>query len=316
MSPASKMIALLAGLVVVVIGLFLSINIQGSLTYVLSRRGLMVATMILVAFANGISTLLFQTVTNNRILSPSIMGFEALFILIQTLTLFAFGSLSLLTDLPVVKFLAEAGLMILFASILFRQLFLRGQFNLHLLLLIGVICGGLFTSLSSFMQRMIDPGEFSVLQGRMFARFTLVNSTLLLLSAVIVLGIAMIVWRMRYELDIIALGKNSAISLGVNYQSRVASLLILIAILVSVSTALIGPLTFFGFLVTTLTYQLGQTYKHAYLIPINFLLGIVALIGGQLILQHGLDMEGTLSVVLEFIGGSLFIFILLKRVSL
>lgn len=47
--------------------------------------------------------------------------------------------------------------------------------------------------------------------------------------------------------------------------------------------------------------------------PVAFLLGTIALIGGQLILEYGLKMTGTLSVVIEFIGGMFFIYLVLRR---
>lgn len=80
---------LLAALALAAIVLFMTLNLSGNLRYILVHRGLILATMLLVAFASGVATLLFQTVTNNRILTPSIMGLEALFILIQTATIFS-----------------------------------------------------------------------------------------------------------------------------------------------------------------------------------------------------------------------------------
>ena len=40
------------------------------------------------------------------------------------------------------------------------------------MMLVGIIFGLLFRSLSSFVIRLIDPNEFLVLQDRMFANFT------------------------------------------------------------------------------------------------------------------------------------------------
>ncbi len=68
--------------------IFMTINLSGNIQYILVHRGLILATMLLVAFASGVATVLFQTVTNNRILTPSVMGLEALFILIQTMLIF------------------------------------------------------------------------------------------------------------------------------------------------------------------------------------------------------------------------------------
>ncbi|PWD66783.1 iron chelate uptake ABC transporter family permease subunit [Pectobacterium parmentieri] len=297
------------------IAVFMTINLGGNLRYILVHRGLILSTMVLVAFSAGVSTVLFQTVTNNRILTPSIMGFEALFVLLQTVVLFFFGVQGITAVGVSSKFILEALLLVLFSSLLYRGLFTGRHSNLHLVLLVGIICGTLFRSASSLMQRLLTPGEFAVLQGRMFATFTRAAPELIGLSAAIILIVGLCVWRLRFQLDVLALGKNTAINLGIAYKRHVTVVLLLVSVLVAVSTALVGPLTFLGFMVANLAYLIAGSRQHRILLPTAFLLGIIALVGGQLILEHLLGMAGALSVVLEFIGGSLFIVLLLKKVS-
>ncbi len=219
------------------------------------HRGLTLATMLLVAFAASTSTLLFQTVNNNRILTPSIMGFENLFVLIQTLIIFVFGA----KGIPWVgvsgKFLCEALLLVMFSAVLYRWLFLGRRDNLHLVLLVGIICGTLFRSASSLMQRLLAPKEFAVLQGRMFATFTPAVPELIALTALIVVMVAIVIWRRRFELGVLALGRHSAVNLGINFNRSVTLILLLVSVLVAVSTALVGPLTFLGFMVANLAYS-------------------------------------------------------------
>ena len=102
-------------------------------------------------------------------------------------------------------------------------------------------------------------------------------------------------------------------NLGINYRQQVTVILLLISILVAVSTALVGPLTFLGLMVANLAYLVAGSSQHRYLLPVSFLLGVIALIGGQLILEYGLNMAGTLSVVIEFVGGIFFIYMVLRR---
>lgn len=165
------------------------------------------------------------------------------------------------------------------------------------------------------MQRLLTPSEFAVLQGRMFATFTRAAPELIALSALIVLAVAVVIWRHRFQLDVLALGRNSAVNLGIHYNRSVTLFLLLVSVLVAISTALVGPLTFLGFMVANLAYLVAGSSHHRILLPTAFLLGVIALVGGQLILEHVLDMAGSLSVVIEFIGGTLFILLLLKKVS-
>lgn len=311
----SRRLMWLAGLSLGLVAIFMTINLGSNLQYIMVHRGLTLITMLLVAFAASVSTVLFQTVTNNRVLTPSIMGFEALFVLIQTALVFVFG----VGGIPGLgvggKFILEAVLLILFSAMLYRWLFTGSRNNLHLVLLVGIICGTLFRSMANLMQRLLTPSEFAIVQGRMFATFTRAVPELIALSVVITVMVAWVIWRMRFRFDVLALGRNTAINLGMDYKRSVTIILLLVSVLVAISTALVGPLTFLGFMVANLAYLVVGSSQHRFLLPAAFLLGVVALVGGQLILEHLLNMAGALSVVIEFIGGTLFILLLLKKVS-
>lgn len=301
---------------VLLIAAFLLINLKGNLSYILTRRSYIILTMILVAFASSIATILFQTITNNRILTPTIMGFEMLFILIQTL-LIAFDikfNQSFQTGL-IIKFIIETALLTLFACLLFRWLFFAKQFNLTIVIMIGIVIGTLFSGASSLVGRILDPNDFSILQGRIFATFTRSEPILIWFSLLIAALIALILWKNRFVFDILALGKNHAINLGINYQKEVMRILILISVLIAISAALVGPLTFLGLIAAHLTYHLAGSNKHKILLPFAFLISFIALVGGQLILQYALKQVGVLSVVIELIGGLFFIYLVLKRAS-
>ncbi|EKN6184179.1 enterobactin ABC transporter permease [Yersinia enterocolitica] len=311
-SPAKRLL-LLSVIALVAMVIFMTINLRGNIQYVLVHRGLILATMVLVAFAAGIATVLFQTVTNNRILTPSVMGLEALFILIQTMLIFFVDANGFRVLGITGKFICESALLLLFSVFLYRWLLTGVGINLHKVLLVGLVCGTLFRSLSSLMQRLLSPGEFAVLQGRVFATFTRAAPEIIALSTGIIILVAITIWRMRHCLDIIALGRNTAINLGVAYQKKITTILLLVSLLVAISTALVGPLTFLGLLIANLAYPLVGSLRHQYLLPGVFLLGVITLVGGQLILERLLNMSGTLSVVIEFVGGALFIYLLIKK---
>ncbi len=278
------------------------------------HRTWIVLTMILVAFSASTSTLLFQTLTNNRILTPSIMGFESLFVLIQTIIIF-FIDIQGIPFIGVIgKFIFESLVLIFFSLFLYQGLLTKLKQNLHLVLLIGIVLGTLFRSFSNLLQRLMTPTEFAVLQSRIFATFTRAEPVLILFSLAIVTIIGLVLWQMRYRFDVLALGRDNAISLGLDYQKNVSIILLLVSILVAISTALVGPFTFLGLLIANLAYSVSGSSQHRYLLPTAFLLGIIFLVGGQMFLERVLNMVGALSIVIEFIGGTLFIFLLLKKV--
>ncbi|WP_159991467.1 iron chelate uptake ABC transporter family permease subunit [Pelistega ratti] len=307
---------LLSGVLLGAIVLFMTLGANGQWAFVLPFRGGKLFALLIVAYAVSVSTLLFQTITANRILTPYIMGFDTLYLLIQTLLIFILGAIAYSTLNIGFKFSIEVVLMLGASMVLFTSLFSKAHEDLYRMILTGVILGILFRSINTFLQRMIDPEEYSVVQSVSFAQFNLIKTDLLPYSAVIIMVVSLLIWHSRHELDVIALGRDQAINLGINFKKRILFFLFLIAVLVAVSTALVGPITFLGLLVSGLTYEYFKTDRHSILIPAAFLIGAITLVLGQVIFEHFLGMKGVLSVVIEFIGGVAFILLLLRRKSL
>jgi len=314
-APRTRLLVL-AGAALAIIATFLLIGANGNWSFVLPFRGAKLAAMVLVAYAIAVSSVLFQSITHNRILTPAIMGFDTLYLLIQAVIIFTVGSNPLL-DLggPNLRFVAEVVLMTGFACMLFRALFTGAAHSLHLMLLAGIVFGLLFRSLSGFVMRLIDPNEFMVLQDRMFASFNSIQTGLLSVAAVAIALASLAAWRLRHRYDVLELGRDIAVNLGIDYRRTVMRTLALIAVMVSVSTALVGPVTFFGLLVSNLAYVTAGSDRHKYLLPMAVLWGVVCLVGGQLLLERVLELNATVSVVIEFAGGLLFLFLITRKRS-
>lgn len=305
-------IAGLALLTAVSIVAFMTLGARGSWSFVIPFRGRRLLALILVAYAIAVSTVLFQTVTNNRILTPSIMGFDALYVLVQTSVVFFLGAQMLVLADPHLRFLVEVVLMAGFAWVLFRWLFLGEERSLHLLVLVGIVFGIFFRSIATFMQRVLDPNAFQVLQDSLFASFQSVDTTLLSVSVALVAGVSLVLWRTAHAFDVLTLGRAQAISLGVDYRRTVMTILTSVAILVAVSTALVGPITFFGLLVASLARALLGNSLHRHVLPAAVLLGILALVGGQTVLERVFSFDTALSIIVEFLGGLVFILLILR----
>ena len=277
------------------------------------RRIPKIAAIIATSGAAAASTIVFQTVTNNRILTPSIMGLDALYLLIQTALLFLVGSNSPLVFNQNWNFLIVMGVMILFALVLYRIVSDKVDWDIHFLLLVGLILGTLFQSSTSFLQMIMDPNEFSIVQNRMFASFNNINTSVLSLSLVMLGGVLLYVARHFAILDVAALGREHAINLGVAYGQVVQNMLMVVAILVSISTAMVGPIMFLGLLVANIAREFLETYKHSYLVGTAMLISVISLVGGQLLVDRVLDFAAPLSVIINLIGGLYFIYLLRKE---
>lgn len=269
-------------------------------------------SLLLIAYAISVSTVLFQTVVNNRLLTPSIMGFDQLYILIKTIIMYFFGSLSLPFLNEEGQLTLEALILIIFSIGLFRWLFSGSLKGLHLTLLIGVVLGSFFFSLRMFMQLQLNPDQMMNLTDIMFANFNKFNTSLISFATIVVFIVSLIAWRSRHLLDILALGRENALNLGVDYHKSATAILIFVSILVSISTALIGPVTFFGLLVANFSYVISPQAKHGIVVPIAILLAIICLVGGQFILEQIFHMAGRLSFIIEFCGGIVFLTLLMK----
>ncbi|PZE20271.1 iron chelate uptake ABC transporter family permease subunit [Paenibacillus xerothermodurans] len=312
-SQVKVKLSVLAVAALALIAAFMFIQVGSNWGYVLPRRGLKVITIVLTGAAIAFSTMVFQTITNNRILTPSILGLDSLYMLLQTAVVFAFGSAALSMMSKNVHFLLSVGLMVLFSGALYQMIFRKHGNNVYFMLLIGIILGTLFQSSSSFMQMLIDPNEFLIVQDKMFASFNKMSTDLLLLAALGLSALTAYFWKFAKYLDVLALGREQAINLGVDYDYVVKRLLIIIAIMVSISTALVGPILFLGLLVANVAHQLFGTYRHAYLIPGAILISIIALVGGQLIVERVFTFNTTISVIVNLVGGIYFIYLLLKE---
>lgn len=293
-------------------GLFLFYKLPNNWEYALERRSIKVASILIVSCCIAYSSVVFQTLTNNKILTPSIMGFEAVYLLFQTLIVFIYGDKTFQLIKSSDNFFISIGLMLLFAFLLFVLIFKRGKSNMYFLLLIGLVLGTLFATISSFLQLVIDPNEFLIIEGQMFASFNKINTDLFWYALSFMVVSFIIGFRRIKNLDIISLGKETAVNLGLDYNKNVKFYLFIIAVLVAVSTALVGPMTFLGILVTNLTYELFKTYKHSILIPACCLISCIAVLGGQFIVEKLFDFNTTISIIINFIGGIYFMFLLLK----
>lgn len=307
----------LSALTLLSVALYMTLGARGRWDFILAFRGTKIAAMVLVGYAVAVSTVLFQTVTNNRILTPSVMGFDFLYRLIQTGLVFWFGSGLVAALDQRLRFGMEVASMVVFSGLLYWWLFngaARGdnRRSLHLLLLVGIVFGVLFRSVTNFLQRIIDPNAFLTVQDRLFANFNRVDAELLTVSALIVLAVSLAGWRWRRALDVLALGRDAAINLGVEHRRAVMGVLVMVSILVSVSTALVGPVTFFGLLVANLAYLAIRSHRHALILPAAVLIAVLTLVAGQLVLERVFGYNAALSIVIEFVGGLAFLFILVR----
>ena len=279
------------------------------------RRANSVLVMAIVALCQGMATVAFHTVTGNRIITPSIMGFEALYVAIHTSTVYFFGAAGLINARTLDMFILQLIVMVGFTLLLYSWL-LTGENNMHAMLLIGVVIGGGLASLSTFMQRMLAPSEFDVLTARLFGSVNNADPQYFPVAIPLALGAALLLYVHSRTLNVLALGREPAVNLGVNHRAHAIYVLVLVSVLMAISTALVGPMTFLGFLVATLAYQFADTYDHRYIFPMATLIGFVVLTGSYFVMNHIFYAQGIVSIIIELVGGLVFLAVILRKGTL
>ncbi|WP_427109822.1 iron chelate uptake ABC transporter family permease subunit [Lysinibacillus xylanilyticus] len=283
---------------------------------VVKRRIVAIVAMIIAAVCQSLSTVAFQSITHNRIITPSLLGFESLYSTIHTSTIFFFGASALINFTGIGSFLFQVVVMVLMSLILYGWL-LSGKYgNLQLMLLVGIIIGTGLNSVGTFMRRLLAPSEFDILQARLFGSVNNADSAYFPIVIPMVIIVAILLLAHSKNLNILSLGKDVSTSFGIKYQSNVIYTLVLVAILMSISTALIGPLTFYGFLVATLSYQAASTYDHRYIFPMALAIGFLIITSAYFLMYHVFHAQGVVSVIIELFGGIIFLTVVLRKRAL
>lgn len=277
------------------------------------RRLNSVIAMAVVAVCQAVATVAFQTVTNNRIITPSIMGFESLYVAIHTSTVYFLGAAGLNNARSLEMFVIQLVLMVGLSLILYTWLLAGDNPNMHAMLLVGIVLGGGLGSVSTFMQRLLTPSEFDVLTARLFGSVNNADPAYYPLAVPLVLVAAGLMYVNSRRLNVLGLGRDVAVNLGVNHKKHAVFTLVLVSVLMAVSTALVGPMTFLGFLVATLAYQFADTYDHRYVFPMAALLGYCILAGAYFIMNHIFYAQGVVSIIIELVGGLTFLIVVLRK---
>ncbi|MGV3041984.1 iron chelate uptake ABC transporter family permease subunit [Staphylococcus rostri] len=269
--------------------------------------------IILVGAAIAASTVVFQAITVNRLLTPSIMGLDAVYLFSKVLILFVFGTSSVFITNFYLNFTLSLVAMIVFALLLFEGIFRVGQFSVYFILLIGVILGTFFRSLTGFLELLINPEDFLVVQSAMFANFDASNPRLVMICGTILVILLLItIWMLPY-MDVLLLGRAQAINLGINYNQLTRFLLIIVALMVAIATSLVGPITFLGLLTVNLAHELMKTFEHKYMLPATMCISWISLFLAQWIVENLFEATTQVSILINLIGGIYFIYLLMRR---
>ena len=279
--------------------------------YAMRLRTLKLIVMLITAFAIGGASIVFQSIINNTIVTPCLLGMNSLYTLIHTAVVFFAGTGSFLALNANASFAVDVVLMGLAATVIYGWLFQKTRHNVLYVLLIGTVLSSFFSSIQTTLTSIMDPNEYDTLLTTLVASFSNVNSEIILLSILLLSAVIFVLRKDLMLLDVLTLGKEQAINLGVDYDRSIRRLLLGVTLCIAVATAMVGPISFLGLIIANLARQFLKTYRHTQLILGSALFGMIVLVGGQLIVEHVFTYSIPVSVFITVGGGVYFLYLLL-----
>lgn len=269
--------------------------------------------MLIAAFAIGGASIVFQSIINNTIVTPCLLGMNSLYTLIHTAVVFFFGSASAVASNANLAFAVDVVLMGIAATVIYSWIFKKTRHNVLYVLLAGTVLTSFFGSIQTTLTRVMDPNEYDTLLNTLVASFSNINSEIIVFSLILLTCIVFLLRRELALLDVLTLGKEQATNLGVDYDRCIRRLLLGVTLCIAVATAMVGPISFLGLIIANLSRQMLKTYRHTQLILGSALFGMIVLVGGQLIVEHVYSYAVPVSVFITIGGGVYFLYLLLTR---
>ena len=312
-----RKLCIMAALVLLAAAAYMTVDVNFGnaklLAYSMRIRAPKLIVMLITAFAIGGASLVFQSIINNTIVTPCLLGMNSLYTLIHTAVVFCVGSGSVLAANANAAFAVDLVLMGITATLIYSYLFKKTKHNVLYVLLVGTVLTSFFSSVQSTMTRVMDPNEYDTLLTTLVASFSNVNAEIILFALAVLAAVIFLLRRELALLDVLTLGKEQAINLGVDYDRCIRRLLLGVTLAIAVATAMVGPISFLGLIIANLARQLLRTYRHTQLILGSALFGMIVLVGGQIIVEHVFTYAVPISVFITVGGGLYFLYLLLTR---
>lgn len=283
---------------------------------VLETRLPQAVTALLSGAAISVAGLLLQTLFNNPLAGPEVLGINSgaglgvALVMLLTHGIFAVGGMTVAGYLAVFAG-AFIGAAVIMAVILLLSTIVR---NKIFLLVVGVAVGYLASSLISVLNYFATAegvhsyliwgmGSFSAVSLGQLPLFVALTAALLLVSLLMI-----------KPLNAILLGDAYAHNLGVNVKAVRNVLLALVGMLTAVVTAFCGPVAFIGLAVPHMARMLLGSNNHKVLLPGTLLFGsVVALVCNVICQLPGDSGLLPLGAITPLIGAPVIIYVVLRN---
>ena len=257
----------------------------------------------------SIAGLLMQTLFNNPLAGPSVLGITSGASLCVAITMMT-GISFFTSDIGIV-FIALIGALIFSSIILFFSMFVKSQISL---LLIGMMLGSFTSALIQVLQVSSQANEIKAFTLWGFGSMQQVNfNQIPLIFAVFIVGVFALIFLIK-PLNLLVIGEKPTQLLGIQMKSFRMLIIVVTSIFVGLITAYCGPISFIGLAVPNMVKLLYKTQNHLQLIIGSALVGACTLLFCDLLI---LWIEPyfvlPLNAVTALIGAPVVVWIILKK---
>lgn len=284
---------------------------QRYIDYTLNIRYPKLWGLVLNAFCVGFATVAFQSVVSNRLITPSLLGMSSFYTFVGTVISILFGFLGLRIGNMYISYLINLFAVAFFGYLLYGHLFKKTNYNVTYVLLTGTVLASLFDSTSGLLSSFARGFSISLFGAgtRSYGK----DTDLLAFSTLLALVMLVIFWQDFCKLDVIGLGRNNVINLGVDYDKQTGHILVAVLLFLAIATIAGTIYGFLGLILSNLSREIFKTYKHFYLLLGSFFLGVICLVGSQFWMEHFASYQMSIDVYITIFGGSYFLFLLVKN---
>ena len=133
-----------------------------------------------------------------------------------------------------------------------------------------------------------------------------------MISAIITALVGTVLYKQHRQFDLLLLGREQATSLGLEVNSLIKRNLAFIAILVAVSTSLLGPTAFMGIFVGNVAHALSRNTRHKQLFKYGISIAIAAFLVAQFLVEHAFNYRMTAGILVNLLC-AIYFFVLILR---
>jgi len=252
-----------------------------------------------------------QALLRNHLADPYVLGVSSGAALGVTLAvLFGIGtSVPAEAALPACGFAGGLSAML----VVYRMAATYERLPIHSLLLAGVILNAIFSALIMFITSIMEPNRsFGMMAWLMGSLTAPAYPALLMLSLYLLIGIVLLFKQARV-LNLMALGEESARSLGVDTEKAKRFVFVLAALLTGAVVSVSGMIGFIGMVIPH-AVRLVVGADHRLLLPASALVGGMFLMGADTVARTlWSPVEIPVGIITALAGGPFFMYLLVWR---